>query len=235
MPALLIVFSLFIMIWALIYPVVDYWNRFLSVTTLRKGSCAKREIALTFDDGPNPMITPEVLKILADYKIPACFFLVGHRSEKYPELTKQILKSGHEIGVHTYYHQHAYLMFWRRSLETLRKGRQILEEIAKEKIIWFRPPWGALNLFQFLLYKRMGLKMVLWSANAADWDVRSAPAVIFERLKQKVIPGAIIVIHDDGGEPGAPENMLKALPEIIDYFQKNNYQFVSLSRMAGGE
>lgn len=230
----LIIFLILIFGWAITYPLTDLWVRFLDPATVKRGITTGSKICLTFDDGPNPKVTPEILAVLADYKIPAVFFLAGFRAEKYPELVRRIQAAGHEIGLHTYYHRHAYLMFLRKSMATIRRGKQVLEGITGKTLFWFRPPWGALNLFQYLYLKWLRLKVVLWTANAVDWDVRTGPAKVLELLQKRVKPGAVIVVHDAGGNAGAPENTLKALPEVINYFQSNGYQFVSLAEITGG-
>jgi peptidoglycan/xylan/chitin deacetylase (PgdA/CDA1 family) len=91
-----------------------------------------------------------------------------------------------------------------------------------------------MNLFELLEVKRLKLKVVLWTANAIDWDIRTTPAQIIERITKKITPGCIIVIHDAGGDPGAPQNMLKALPELIKQCQTKGYRFETLTNITGG-
>jgi peptidoglycan/xylan/chitin deacetylase (PgdA/CDA1 family) len=225
-----------VLLWTLIYPVTDYWQRWVSGKVIKKGGAnggpdEKPVIFLTFDDGPNSEITPQILNVLEDYHIPATFFLVGYRAEASPELVKRILDCGHEIGVHTYDHCHAYGMFVHKSITTVKRGIRILEQITGKSIVWFRPPWGALNFFELLAAKHFNLKIVLWTANAIDWDIRTTPLQIVERLKKKLQPGCIIVIHDAGGDPGAPEHTLKALPEFIRQAQTEGYRFELLRNL----
>jgi peptidoglycan-N-acetylglucosamine deacetylase len=228
------IFFTLIIIWVILYPATDYWLRWFSADVIKKGLTNQPKICLTFDDGPNPGITPFVLDILARNRIPATFFLVGYRAERSPELVAQILANGHEIGIHTYDHCHAYQMFYQKSIATICQGKRVLESFTAQPVTWFRPPWGALNLFEYLLLKKLKLKVVLWTANAVDWDLRTTPTEILERLLNKVRPGSIIVIHDAGGDPGAPENMVKALPEIIEQFQAKGYSFETLANITGG-
>lgn len=220
-----------ILIWGIIYPLTDYFVRLLAQEVIRRGASSGKKICLTFDDGPDPAYTPELLEILHAADIPAVFFLVGRKAEIHPELVGNILAAGHEVGSHTYEHRHAYLMLWKRSVTAITRGITSLETITGKPLVYFRPPWGALNLFQYLLLKKTGLKVVLWTANAADWDIRTGPDRIMERLRKKVKPGTIIVLHDSGGDPGAPRNMLNALPGIIDGFQTNGYKFVPLKEI----
>jgi peptidoglycan/xylan/chitin deacetylase (PgdA/CDA1 family) len=231
---LLIIIPVFLVLtWGCLYPLTDYYVRFIAPDIIKQGKAPGKKICLTFDDGPDPLNTPVLLKILQTAAIPAAFFLVGRKAEKYPELVEAIKAGGHEIAAHTYYHRHAYLMFLKKSLATITRGKTAIEAITGQPLVYFRPPWGALNLFQYLFLKKMRCQVVLWTANARDWDIRTGPDQIRERLKVKTAPGSIIVLHDSGGDPGAPQNMLQALPEIIADFQANGYRFVSLQEICG--
>lgn len=235
----LLIFLAIVVIWLIIYPGTDYWQRWFSPLVVKKGKLGRNgqgkelKICLTFDDGPNPEITPQILAVLARYHIPATFFLVGKRAESSPDLVRDILGQGHEIGAHTYYHSHAYRMFFKKSINTVIYGKRILEEITGKPVVWFRPPWGALNIFELFTLKQLKLKIVLWSANAVDWDIHTTPAQIVERLTHKLSPGCIIVIHDAGGDQGAPLHTLQALPEFIKQAQVLGYSFETLTNITG--
>ncbi|HEX3044219.1 MAG TPA: polysaccharide deacetylase family protein [Bacillota bacterium] len=217
-----------VLVWAVCYPLTDFFVRFISPRSVRKGRTQGKKICLTFDDGPDPVYTPEVLMILEKARIPATFFLVGKKIRQSPDLVKKIAAAGHDIGYHSYFHQNAYLLFIQKSFMTIYWGRTELEEIIQKPLVWFRPPWGALNLFEFWSLKRLGLRIVLWTANAKDWSIRTSPAEILARLALKVKTNSIIVLHDSGGDLGAPRQTLEALPEVISHFQKEGYQFVTL-------
>lgn len=223
-----------VLIWGIIFPFTDWYVRFVSPRTVKKGSGTGAKVCLTFDDGPDPRYTPEVLKILQQFQVPAVFFLVGAKAERYPELVKRIEADGHQIGCHTYYHRHAYLLSFWKSVATIVKGRQAIEIITAKPLRWFRPPWGALNLFQYLFLKRHYLQVVLWNADARDWKKKTESAGVSKRLLKKVKPNSIIVLHDSGGEKGAPANTVEALPGIIKQLQRDGYTFVSLDEALGG-
>lgn len=150
-------------------------------------------------------------------------------------MVKRMVAEGHEIGIHTYFHRHAYLMFFLKSRTTIKKGKQALETILNRELCWFRPPWGALNLLQYRLLRSMGLKIVLWTANAKDWLVQTGASGIVEGLLERVEKNSIIVLHDSGGDAGAPENMVEALPIVIRELKAKGYQFVSLPEILGGK
>lgn len=220
------------LLWGLLFPVTDWCARLLSPKTIKKGSTTGTEICLTFDDGPDPRYTPEVLKILKKHHIPAVFFLVGAKAERFPELVRKIEAEGHQIGCHTYDHRHAYLLSPWKSIATIVKGQQTIERITGKPIELFRPPWGGLNLFQYLFLRYSGLKIILWSANGRDWKKKTGVMGIIERLSQKVKSNTIIVLHDSGGEPGAPDNTVAALPVIISKLGKR-HSFVALKTGSG--
>ncbi|HEY8463646.1 MAG TPA: polysaccharide deacetylase family protein [Bacillota bacterium] len=222
-------------VWAIIYPATDFYCRRISRCIIKKGNPSPKLLHLSFDDGPDPRYTPAVLKILDQFGISASFFLVGRKVESHPDLVRQICRAGHEIGSHTYHHHHAYLMGYQKSKATVMQNITLLQSLTGKPLIWFRPPWGALNLFQWLVVKQNHLKPVLWTANANDWLLTTTPEQIQTLLLGKVQSGAIILLHDSGGEEGAPLNTLKALPQIIQNFQSEGYQFVTLQELTGGK
>lgn len=225
----------FILIWGLVFPFTDLYVRFLSPKTIKKGSVSGRKICLTFDDGPDPRYTPEILNILQKFQVPAIFFLVGAKAERSPDLVRRIDAEGHQIGCHTYDHRHAYLLSPWKSLTTISQGRQAIERITEKPLRWFRPPWGALNFFQYYFLQHFRFQIVLWNANALDWKRKTGASGITKLLMKKVKPNSIIVLHDSGGENGASDNTVVALPGIIEYLQNNGYCFVTLEEALGGK
>ncbi|HOP74122.1 MAG TPA: polysaccharide deacetylase family protein [Bacillota bacterium] len=213
----------------------DAGVRLFSGKTIRQGNGPGKRVHLSFDDGPDPRYTPILLDILRQKNVPATFFVVGKRAAAAPDLIRMMREFGHEIGWHTYFHRHAYCLSPWRSMETMRRGKAELEEILGKQLRWFRPPWGASNVFQGWVAKRMGLQVVLWTANAQDWKFSTGKTEIIRRLQSRVKPNTIIVLHDAGGEPGAPGNMLEALPEVIDTLRAAGYEFVSLHEITGGK
>jgi peptidoglycan/xylan/chitin deacetylase (PgdA/CDA1 family) len=217
--------------WLVIYPGTDYYTRLCDSSVLKRGNPGQWKLHLSFDDGPDPDYTPFVLQVLRENQIKASFFLIGRKAERHSELVAQILSAGHEIGIHTYHHCHAYRMFAKKSWTTVNDGCRSLQALTGSPPTWFRPPWGAANLFERWAAKRNGMKLVLWTANAQDWLLKTSPRMIVERLARQVKPGVLIVLHDSGGEPGAPAQMLQALPETIRNLKAAGYRFVSLSEL----
>jgi len=176
------------------------------------------KIAFTFDDGPNPIYTPILLDLLKKFDVKATFFVLGAKAEKYPELILRIHLEGHLIGIHNYQHRSNWLMLpWsvRRKLD---KSASIVEKITGVRPVYYRPPWGLLNLFDLSTIKRY--KTIFWSVMAEDW--RSAGGS--ERVKNKLLAetkqGDIILLHDCGETLGAdsdaPKNTISALKDVLE-------------------
>ncbi|NPV89154.1 MAG: polysaccharide deacetylase family protein [Firmicutes bacterium] len=180
--------------------------------------CWKRQytpgVAITFDDGPNPEVTPQVLDVLDRAGVKAVFFLVGEKAARYPEITRSILARGHQLGAHSQYHRHAWASSPGRTWRDLDGGIRTLEQVTGETVTWFRPPWGTFNLVTWLWMRSRGKQAVLYDVDGRDWKRRNPPSSITGRILKRVRPGSIVLLHDDGGEPGAPLNTLRSLGDI---------------------
>ena len=135
------------------------------------------ELALTFDDGPNPVWTPRLLDLLASHDVHATFFLVGSRAQAQPALVRQIVAAGHLIGNHSWSHLNLALSSGRRIDEELSRTSQALEQIVGAPIRYFRPPFGARRPEVLRAARRLGMLPVLWNAMTSDWKNPSADAI----------------------------------------------------------
>jgi peptidoglycan/xylan/chitin deacetylase (PgdA/CDA1 family) len=228
------IFVVLVLLWVLIYPATDLYVRFGRYRTWRRKS-ASRAIFLTFDDGPDPQYLTPLLEILRRYQVPAFFFLIAARAEAAPGLALRIQAAGHGIGSHSLGHRHAYWMLLRKSLGSVFEAQRRLERIIDTPVGWFRPPWGAVNLFQLWAVNRAGQQVALWDVNAADWKARTTIEQIVQRILDKVKTGSIIVLHDAGGDPGTPEKTLQALPLAIERLRAAGYQFQRLDKAGEGQ
>ena len=161
------------------------------------------EIALTFDDGPNPAWTPRLLELLAGHRVTATFFLVGKFAEAESVLTRHIADAGHVIGNHTWNHPN---LFWTapdRVREELTRTKDTLEQITGRPVRFFRPPFGARRPDVLRTAWRLGMTPVLWNSMTNDWAQRSAERIA-QRLGAKVDAAgrrgraANVVLHDGG-------------------------------------
>jgi peptidoglycan/xylan/chitin deacetylase (PgdA/CDA1 family) len=159
------------------------------------------ELALTFDDGPNPSWTPRLLDILATHNVQATFFLMGSHAVAERELVRRIVAAGHLIGNHSWSHPNLALTGANRVKDELTRASQTLEQIAGAPVRYFRPPFGARRPIVFLLAKSLGMVPVLWNAMTADWSETSADRIA-ERLSRTIDRlerqgrAANIVLHD---------------------------------------
>jgi len=159
------------------------------------------EVALTFDDGPNPAWTPRLLEILASHGVRAIFFLVGSRAQAEPALVRQIVSAGHLVGNHSWSHPNLALCSAIRIADELSRTSQSLEEITGAPIRFFRPPFGARRPEVLRAARRLGMTPVLWNAMTSDWKNPSAEAIAQQLVRkidrlQRHSHAANIVLHD---------------------------------------
>jgi peptidoglycan-N-acetylglucosamine deacetylase len=204
--------------------------------TLYKGSATHRAIALTFDDGPDPRYTPQVLRILREHGAKATFFLVGDRAAAAPDLVQAILADGHEVASHSQKHQHAWTLLPVATWRNVFRAKATLESLTEAaptgpKIRYYRPPWGAFNWITRIAASFADLKPVLWSVRAKDWYPGEYADDVVRRVVTGAHPGAIVLCHDGGGADGAPLNTIQALPKILTTLTRQGYQFVTVGEI----
>jgi len=192
------------------------------------------ELALTFDDGPNPAFTPRLLDILARRDVHATFFLVGSYAQAQPALVRQIVAAGHQIGNHSWSHLNLARASASQIEEQLSRSSQTLEQITGAPVRYFRPPFGARRPEVLRAARRLGMVPVLWNAMTSDWKNPSADSIA-QRLMRKIDRlerhdrAAIIVLHDGNHlDPVANRTpSLAAAAQLISRYQPT-HQFVSL-------
>jgi peptidoglycan/xylan/chitin deacetylase (PgdA/CDA1 family) len=194
---------------------------------------ARAEIALTFDDGPDPVYTPRLLDLLRKYGAKATFFVVGAHAERHPELLVRMAEEGHAIGIHNYVHKTNWLMRPGTVKKQIARTSEIIERAAGVKPIYYRPPWGIVNLFD---YANLGhLQIILWSAMFGDWRKRVGVERLTARMLKKLRPGEVLLLHDCGrtfgADEDAPENMLQALEVYLQRGTGRGYRFVTIGEM----
>lgn len=191
---------------------------------------AGNKVALTFDDGPHPKYTPQLLDLLQKHEVKATFFVLGSQAAKYPDLIRRIHKEGHLIGIHNYYHQANWLLPpWQVRRQVFRSA-EIVREITGSAPVFYRPPWGLLTLFDLFLQSRF--RIVLWSVMVGDWNCRTDKETIKDKLLHRIKGGSVVVLHDSGETFGAdqeaPDRMLRALEEVLQQIRLNRYDCVRL-------
>lgn len=212
-------------------------GRTLRVGTYCKGSKHLGKVALTFDDGPDPYYTSQVLDILGQYNAKATFFLVGKHAEKHPELIKRIKAEGHSLGTHGYNHRFAWFQGPITAIREISLGRKTIQFIANHSPLFYRPAWGVFNFVTYLYTLCMKDKTILWSFMTWDWDPNASPESIQNIVFRKVKSGSIIVFHDHSEGFGAaakgPSQMVQALPTILQKLKEKNLEIVNMEDFIG--
>lgn len=178
----------------------------------------QKKIFLTFDDGPVPNVTPEVLHILNHFNIKASFFCVGDNIRKHPSILQQVIDAGHTIGCHTFNH----LKGW--NTPTQDYINNVLKCQDYYDTPFFRPPYGKITRQQINHLPQQYI-IILWTVLSYDWDQRVSPQECLDTVIQHTQPGAIIVFHDHAK---AMKNLRFALPRYIQWAQKKGYSFETL-------
>lgn len=187
-------------------------------------------IALTFDDGPHPRYTPLILDILKEFDIPATFFVVGSNVEFYPDLIRRIANEGHEIGNHTYHHNHVAKMSLEDLTQDITRCNDAIEKITGARPRYFRPPEGVCNKSVQEICNTTNTTIVMWSVDTRDW-AHTPIAEICQNVRRNTKNGSIILMHDFIGKNSPTP---KALRQIIPMLLELGYEFVTVSQLLEG-
>jgi peptidoglycan-N-acetylglucosamine deacetylase len=193
----------------------------------------KKLIALTFDDGPWPKTTEEILATLKKENVKATFFMIGQPLQSFPEIGKKVVAGGHEIANHTvhhWYHKMSAVVAQREIDDT----NKIIEKYLNVKTNYFRPPGGVLTNGLVTYAHKLKDAVLMWSADSGDSQPhRPTPATIVKNVLAQAKPGGIVLMHDGGGNH---EGTAKALPEVIEKLRAQGYQFATITELleAGG-
>lgn len=190
-----------------------------------KSRTAKKVVALTFDDGPDLRITPEIMNILDNWEVKATFFLIGKKVNSFPDLAAQIVAKGHTVGIHSYSHAFWFDLFGRKKMERdLQEAQDIIRAATGVSTDLFRPPYGVTNPVLAKVVKKLKWKVIGWSVRSLDTTC-SDSSRIADRVIRGLHPGAVILMHDTKElTPGAVEM-------IIARAKEKGYQFVGLEEM----
>jgi peptidoglycan-N-acetylglucosamine deacetylase len=200
-------------------------------TFFLQGPTDQNRIALTFDDGPDPRFTEDVLDILNQYNVPATFFLMGSRAIAYPEIVERMNNEGHVIGNHTYFHPNLVKEGDIATLEReVTRTEDVLRDIIGYETSLFRAPYGF--LYNELVEKlaEMQYSVIGWSVDSLDWQ-EDPPEVIASKVLDNVQPGAIILMHDGADWDGDRTNTIESLKQIIPSLQEQGYEFVTVPEL----
>lgn len=189
-----------------------------------------KQVALTFDDVPDPRFTPQVLDILKEEGVKATFFVVGSRAKKHPDLLARIKREGHAIGNHSYNHPQFNKLNLVEFRDQIERTNKIIKSITGQEPRLIRPPYGEINEEQLRWARKNNYKIVNWNVDSLDWK-----GLTKDQVKQNILsatgPGAIILQHAGGGVGSDLSGTTEALPEVISELRKKGYSFVTLPDM----
>jgi len=194
--------------------------------TLCRQHTDKPFVALTFDDGPDAVMTPRVLDILNRYGVKATFFLVGKQVRKYPDIVRRMIDEGHIIGNHTCTHSAMFPLSGRQAVQKeITDTQQAVEETVGIRMRLFRPPFGVTNPVIGNAVRRCGLQTIGWSVRSFDTVERRARTDVCKRIKRKLHNGAVLLLHDRCKDADL------LLANVLEEIKACNMQVVSLDKL----
>ncbi len=195
----------------------------------------EKVVALSFDDGPHPYHTPEILDLLDAHQIPATFFLVGRHVRQHPVLARCIAGGMHEIGNHTLSHRMLPFLRDEKIVHEIRHTGEIIGEVTGRTVQLFRPPMGLFSKRVVDLVEQCGCKAVIGDVYPRD-PHRPGREKIYRRVINRVQPGSIIILHDGGNTRHVDRSQtVWAVRQIVQHLLKENYRFVTISQLASLE
>ncbi|WP_318010889.1 polysaccharide deacetylase family protein [Deinococcus multiflagellatus] len=201
----------------------------LNLGVLREGPPRPGQLALTFDDGPDPQTTPAVLDALKAAGMHATFFVLAPHAEAHPALVRRLLAEGHEVQAHAARHLHAWVRSpWSAFLDPGEAARRIAA-VTGQPVTLHRPPHGAYTLATILGQRTAGLRGAHWSVEGGDWQKGATPQGTVQALLPRLRPGAVVVLHDAG--PGARVTV-PMLPDLLRAMQQRGLRSVTLKELA---
>ena len=195
-----------------------------------RGPKDRPEIALTFDDGPSPS-TPELLRVLGDLKVRATFFQCGMHVRRFPQIAREIVVAGHEIGNHTDTHPRLWFKSSRFVFNELCRAQDSITEVTGVTPRLFRATYGVRWFGVRKAQKRLGLLHVMWTAIGSDWKLSGAQ--VAERLVARCENGAIFCLHDGRERNPDPDirSTIQAVTRIVPLLQERGYEFRTVSEL----
>lgn len=186
---------------------------------------ASNSVALTFDDGPDPVFTPLVLDLLKKNNAKATFFVIGEKVEKYPSILKRIVDEGHTVGNHTFYHKHTFPFTAPKKIkEELEKTNKTIDKVIGKKSLFFRPPMGITNPNIAKAIKNTSFTSISWSLRPYDTQVINYKQIV-NRITKGIKKGDIVLLHD------THEFIEPSLKEILTWMNKNELSSITVEQL----
>jgi peptidoglycan-N-acetylglucosamine deacetylase len=196
------------------------------------GDAMSGGVALTFDDGPNPLTTPRILALLAEANASATFFVLGEKVERHPEVLKDLVLAGHSVGVHGYEHDRLYAFKSPGAVaRDIERAQNIIERTAGVRTHWFRPPVGQVSPRTAEGAKRAGVEIVGWSVRGFDGFRRADPERVALRIERGLEAGAIVLLHDAAERDDFTPASVEALPKVLESIARKGLRVVPLQTL----
>ncbi len=185
-------------------------------------------VALTFDDGPHPVLTERLMEVLKREGVPATFFVVGKMAVRYPDIVREIARQGHELANHTFSHPNLSHVKPGAMLNELAQTRAVIEKLSGQDTYLYRPPGGVYSRKTFKAASAAGYRMVLWTVLTKDVN-GTAISVMERKIHRHISDGGIVLMHS-----GIP-NTIAMMPRVIADLRRQGYHFVTVSQLLGIE
>lgn len=192
------------------------------------GNRLRREIAITFDDGPHPKYVPTILRILARHHARATFFVIGELAQRYPDVILAEAANGHQISNHTFHHARLHKVIPELAAPEIEACDAVLQRILKRPADrYFRPPGGEVDENVVSVCRRLGKTPVMYTDDPQDFK-NVGEKVLLERLLRKAAPGGVILLHDN------VKQTIHVLPALLTALEEQGYRFVTISQLDAG-
>ena len=200
--------------------------------TFAGGICGSKQIALTYDDGPNDPHTLKLLDVLAKHSVRATFFMIGRYVQQRPDIARAVAQGGHVIGNHTFTHPLLIFESAARTRTQLVDCHQALEDAVGEHSNVFRPPFGGRRPATLRVARALGLETVMWDVTGYDWNAPPA-AVIEKKVMRQMRGGDVILLHDGGHRAMGADRAqtVIATENLIRRYKDQGYEFVTVEEM----
>lgn len=193
-------------------------------------------VALTFDDGPNPVTTRRVLEALAPTRHRATFFVLGEKARRHPDAVREIHAAGHTLGIHGYRHDCLLSFRFPRAIrDEIERARDAVEAAVGVRPRFFRPPLGHTSLTTVIGARRAGVTLVAWSARGYDGVRWQTPDAVVRRLGRTVTDGAIVMLHDAAAGDDFEPASVRALPRLLAMLDQRGLASVGLDALLASE
>ncbi|CAM3777719.1 polysaccharide deacetylase family protein [Alicyclobacillus pomorum] len=212
------------------YAVHVDWHALYPNEIILEGPTNKREVALTFDDGPDDLWTPRIQQVLDAYRIKATFMCVGQRVQSNPRILRRLVRDGHIVGNHSWSHPNFTKIPASQVPVQIEETTNLIHRVAGVRPRFFRPPYGALDNEVIREVIALKDKILFWNVDSLDWSGLTAEQVSVNVLAHTK-PGSIILMHSAGGRGESLNDTVQALPHIIRTLRGGGYQFKTVPEL----